>query len=135
LIAKRCGAIMPIVMIDKTRTAANQVGEMTIIGDVKGKDVIIIDDMCDTAGTLVKAVDALLDAEALSVRSLVTHGVMSGAAYTRVESSKMKEFICSDSLDQEEDLHDMDGKLTVISTASEIANAIIGINNDISIKH
>lgn len=126
--------VMPYVTIDKTRTGPNMIGEMSIIGDVEGKDVIMIDDLCDTGGTLVKAVNALYDAGALSVRAIVTHGVMSGSAYEKIMDSKIKEFICSDSLDQEEELHDMNGKLTVISTASDIANAIIGINNDVSIR-
>ena len=106
----------------------------SIIGEVKGKDVIMIDDLCDTGGTLVKAVNALLDAGARSVRAIVTHGVMSGPAYERIMDSKIKEFICSDTLDQQEDEHDMDGKLTVISTAGQLAYAIIGINNDTSLN-
>lgn len=126
--------VMPYVTIDKTRTGPNQVGEMTIIGEVEGKDVIMIDDLCDTGGTLVKAVDALLDAGAKSVRAVVTHGVMSGPAYQRIWSSKMKEFICSDTLDQDEETNNMDGKLTVISTASQLAYAIIAINTDRSLK-
>jgi len=135
LITKKHPAIViPYVTIDKTRTGPNQIGEMTIIGEVEGKDVIMIDDMCDTGGTLVKAVDALINAGALSVRAVVTHGVMSGTAYSKIGMSKIKEFICSDTLDQEEELHDMDGKLTVISTASQLAYAIIGINNDTSLK-
>jgi len=135
LIARKFeGASMPYVSIDKTRPGPNQVGEMNIIGDVKGKDVIMIDDMCDTGRTLVKAVDAIYDAGAISVRALVTHGVMSGSAYEGIDASKIKEFICSDSLDQEEDEYNMDGKLTVISVANELAHAMIGINNDTSIR-
>ena len=131
---KHPSVIMPYVTIDKTRTGPNMVGEMSIIGEVKGKDVIMIDDLCDTGGTLVKAVNALLDAGARSVRAIVTHGVMSGPAYERIMDSKIKEFICSDTLDQQEDEHDMDGKLTVISTAGQLAYAIIGINNDTSLN-
>lgn len=135
LITKKYPAVvMPYVTIDKTRTGPNQIGEMNIIGEVKDKDVIMIDDMCDTGGTLVKAVDALLEAGARTVRAIVTHGVMSGPAYERIRNSKMKEFICSDTLEQEEESYNMDGKLTVISTASQLAHAIIGINNDQSLK-
>jgi len=90
---KHPAIVMPYVTIDKTRTGANQIGEMTIIGEVKGKDVIMIDDMCDTGGTLVKAVNALLDNGARSVRAIVTHGVMSGNAYEKIMDSKIKEFI------------------------------------------
>jgi ribose-phosphate pyrophosphokinase len=132
LITKRHAPIsIPYVTIDKTRTAFNQIGEMSIIGNVDGKDVIIVDDMCDTGGTLVKAVDALYEAGALSVRALVTHPVMSGEAHYIIAASKIKEFICSDSIYQ--DLGDMDGKLTVISIADELASAIISITNDVSI--
>jgi len=133
---KTPSALMPYVTIDKTRTGPNEVGEMKIIGDVKGKDIILIDDMCDTGGTLVKSVDAIYDAGALSVRALVTHGVMSGTAYDKIKHSRIKEFICSDTLDQEGNVYynDMDGKLTVISVANELAHAMIGINNDISIR-
>jgi ribose-phosphate pyrophosphokinase len=122
---------MPYVTIDKTRTGPNQLSdEITIIGDVDGKDVIMIDDLCDTGGTLVKAVDALHEAGARSVRAIVTHGVMSGNAYEKISNSKIKEFISSDTLD----LENIDGKFRVISIANQLAYAIIGINNDTSLK-
>lgn len=124
---------IPYVTIDKTRTKPNEVGGMVIIGNVEGKDVIIIDDLCDTGGTLVKATDTLLANGALSVRVLVTHAVMSGNAYQRIEDSDIKEFICSDTLDTEHEEFDMHGKMTVISTDNEISEAIISINNDISL--
>jgi len=131
---KHPGVVIPYVTIDKTRTGPNQVGEMSIIGNVENKDVLMIDDLCDTGGTLVKAVNALYDAGASSVRALVTHGVMSGNAYDKIKESKIKEFICSDSINQKQEEHNMGGKLTIISTANEIAHAIIGINNDVSIR-
>lgn len=89
--------------------------------------------MCDTGGTLIKGADALLEAGAFSVKVLVTHGVLSNDARTKIENSKIKEFICSDSLVEVGTKDNMGEKLTVISTADEIANAILSINSDDSI--
>lgn len=86
------------VMMDKTRKAANVIDEMIVIGDVKGKDVIIIDDMIDTAGTLCKGVDVLLDAGANSVRAVISHGILSGNAYLNIGHSKLIDLTISDSL-------------------------------------
>lgn len=88
----------PMVLCHKTREKANVVGEMRIIGDVKGKDVIIVDDMVDTAGTLCKAADLMIENGASSVRAIVTHGVMSGIASERVMSSALSEIAFTDSI-------------------------------------
>lgn len=101
--SKRAGSFskfldVPMVLCHKTREKANVVGEMTIIGDVKGKDVIIVDDMVDTAGTLCKAADLMLESGANSVRAIVTHGVMSGIASERVMNSALKEIAFTDSI-------------------------------------
>tara|TARA_R110000796_G_scaffold1673_2_gene6920 strand:+ start:1510 stop:2481 length:972 start_codon:yes stop_codon:yes gene_type:complete len=124
----------PIVSIDKTRSEANNVDSMEILGNVDGKDVIIIDDMCDTGNTLIKGADALLEAGALSVKVLVTHAVLSGEANLNIASSNIKEFICSDSLTINGLISKMDGKLKVISTGDSLANAILSINNDMSLN-
>lgn len=71
------------VMLDKTRKEANTIDEMVIIGDVSGKDVIILDDMIDTGGTLCKASEVLIEAGANSVRAIISHGVLSGQAYEK----------------------------------------------------
>jgi ribose-phosphate pyrophosphokinase len=76
-----------LVICDKYRTKANEVAAMTVIGDVKGGDVILVDDLVDTAGTLCKAADALLEKGALSVRAICTHPVLSGKAYENIENS------------------------------------------------
>src|SRR5690606_30395304 len=94
-IKERWDLDFPIVMIDKTRKKANEVDSMVIIGDVKGKSVLIIDDMCDTGGTLVKATTELLNAGARDVRALVTHGVLSGSALDKLYNSQLEEFVCS----------------------------------------
>ena len=89
---------VPLVLCHKTREKANVVGEMTIIGDVEGKDVIICDDMVDTAGTLCKAADLMMSRGAKSVRAIVTHGVMSGDASSRICASALKEIAFTDSI-------------------------------------
>ncbi|MFV0390397.1 MAG: ribose-phosphate pyrophosphokinase [Paludibacteraceae bacterium] len=94
--AKHLGA--PMVICHKTREKANVVGEMRIIGDVEGKNVIIIDDMADTAGTLCKASNLMMENGALSVRAMVSHGMMSGKAIENVTNSALKEIVFTDSI-------------------------------------
>jgi ribose-phosphate pyrophosphokinase len=88
----------PMVLGHKTREKANVVGEMTIIGDVKDKNVVIVDDMADTAGTLCKAANLIMDKGAASVRAIVTHGVMSGKAIDNVMNSGLTEIAFTDSI-------------------------------------
>jgi len=134
LIYKRNESIkLSFVSIDKTRSEANNVDSMEVLGNVEGKDVLVIDDMCDTGNTLVKGANALLEAGALTVRVLVTHAVMSGNAHQIIRESNIDKFICSDSLVQEPTTLHMGDKMKVISVANEIANAIISINNSGSI--
>ncbi len=87
----------------KQRKVANQIESMTVIGDVKGKNVIIIDDMCDTAGTLCKAAEMMIQHGALSVRAVCTHPVLSGQAYERIEASVLTELIVTDSIPLKQD--------------------------------
>lgn len=94
--AKHLGVDMAICY--KQREVANQVSSMTVIGDVKGKDVMIVDDMCDTAGTLTKAAGLMMEYGATSVRAICTHGVLSGPAYERIEESVLSEFIITDTI-------------------------------------
>ena len=82
----------------KQRKKANVIDSMTVIGDVVGKDVILVDDICDTAGTLTKAADMMLDKGAKSVRAMITHPVLSGPAYERIENSGLTELIVTDSI-------------------------------------
>lgn len=130
------------VMMDKTRSKANEVDEMVIIGNVEGKDVVIIDDMIDTAGTLCKAAEVLKENGAKSVRAVISHGVLSGPAYKRILSSELTELIISDSLTIKEFLEEQtnaeyvktrtDKKIRVISIATQVAMAIASINNCMS---
>lgn len=94
--AKRLGVDMAICY--KQRKVANEVAEMTVIGDVKGKDVIIVDDMCDTAGTITKAAGLMMEQGALSVRAICTHAVLSGPAYERIQDSVLTELIVTDTI-------------------------------------
>ena len=87
-----------VVICYKERKKANNVDFMTLIGDVKGRNVILVDDMIDTAGTLTKAADILMDAGATSVRAMATHAIFSGAAYDRINDSKLEEVIVTDSI-------------------------------------
>lgn len=89
---------VPMVICHKTREKANVVGEMKIIGDVKDKNVIIIDDMADTAGTLCKAANLMKEKGALSVRAIVSHGVMSGNAIENINQSELTEITFTDSI-------------------------------------
>jgi ribose-phosphate pyrophosphokinase len=82
----------------KQRKVANQVESMTVIGDVQGKNVVIVDDMCDTAGTLCKAAEVMMSNGALSVRAICTHPVFSGQAYERIQDSVLKEIIVTNSI-------------------------------------
>lgn len=141
---------LPMVMIDKTRTKANEVEEMVLIGDVDGKDIVIIDDMADTCGTLIKASQNLLEKGAKSVKSIVTHGVLSGPALDRLfeaivdprSPNTLNEFICSDTLPlpsrevfiEQGAYAKADSFITVISTAGQIVKAIRAINEHISIE-
>ncbi|MBP7856662.1 MAG: ribose-phosphate pyrophosphokinase [Prevotella sp.] len=89
---------VPLVLCNKTRARANVVESMQIIGDVKGKNVVIVDDMVDTAGTITKAADVMLEAGAVSVRACASHCVMSGPASDRVQNSALSEIVFTDSI-------------------------------------
>ena len=88
----------PLVLCNKTRARANVVESMQIIGDVEGKNVVIIDDMVDTAGTITKAADIMKAAGAKTVRACASHCVMSGPASDRVENSALEEMVFTDSI-------------------------------------
>jgi ribose-phosphate pyrophosphokinase len=109
-----------LVICDKYRTKANEVSSMTVIGDVEGSDVILVDDMADTAGTLCKAADALMDKGAKSVIALCTHPVLSGKAYENIEASKLSKLIVCDTIP----LRQQSPKIEVLETARLWARAI-----------
>ncbi|MBQ7222815.1 MAG: ribose-phosphate pyrophosphokinase [Bacteroidales bacterium] len=112
----------PMIICHKSREKANVVGSMTAIGDVEGRNVVIVDDMVDTAGTITKCANMLLEKGALSVRAICTHPVLSGNAYERINDSAISEFIVSDTipLTKREDV-DL-SKFTVLSVAPLFAD-------------
>ena len=109
-----------LALCHKHRKKPNEVAEMTVIGDVSGKDVLIIDDMCDTAGTLTKAADLLMDKGALSVRAFCTHAVLSGPAYDRINASQLTELIVTDTIP----LNGKSDKIRIITVADLFSDVI-----------
>lgn len=89
---------VPLVLCNKQRLKANEVASMQIIGDVQGKNVVIVDDMVDTAGTITKAADLMMESGAASVRAIASHCVMSGPASDRVQASALEEMVFTDSI-------------------------------------
>ena len=107
-----------LAICHKQRKVANEIAEMTVIGDVRGKDVILIDDMVDTAGTLTKAADLFMENGANSVRAFCTHAVLSGPAFERIEKSKLTELIVTDTIP----LKQKSDKIRVLTVADLFAD-------------
>ena len=122
---------VPMVICYKHRPDFNKVSEMRVLGDVYGKDVVIIDDIADTAGTLCKAAQVMKAGGAKSVRAIVSHGVLSGSACERIEESDLEELVCTDSLPSDEKHC---SKLHIVSLATSIAQTILAIQNHTSIS-
>ncbi|SMB88780.1 ribose-phosphate pyrophosphokinase [Hymenobacter roseosalivarius DSM 11622] len=116
--AKRFGA--EIVVCDKTRLRANEIASMQVIGDVTNQDVVLVDDIVDTAGTICKAAELLLERGARSVRAVITHPVLSGPAHDRIRNSVLEELVVSDTIP----LRQENPKIRVISLADLFAHAI-----------
>ena len=111
---------VPMVICHKSRLRANEVAEMRIIGDVKGLDVLLVDDMVDTAGTITKAANLMMENGAKSVRAIASHAVMSDPASTRVDQSALTEMIFTDSIPYAKKC----AKVKVLSIADMFAEAI-----------
>jgi ribose-phosphate pyrophosphokinase len=109
-----------MVICDKHRKRANEIASMVVIGDVTDRDIVIIDDICDTAGTLAKSAALLKEKGARSVRALVTHPVLSGKAYQNIENSVLEELIVCDTIPMKQE----SSKIKVISVAELFAVAI-----------
>ena len=120
----------PLVICHKARKKANEVGDMRVIGEVEGKNVIILDDMIDTAGTMTKAADLMIDMGAKSVRAVATHPVLSGPAYERINDSKITEIVVTDSLP----LKPISDKIKVLSISGVFADVINKVYNYQSIS-
>jgi len=119
-----------VVICDKRRKRANEIESMTIIGDVTGQDIVLIDDICDTAGTLSKAAALIMERGANSVRAVCTHPVLSGNAYETIEKSALTELIVTDTIP----LKHKSNKINVLSTADLFAKAIANVNEHGSIS-
>jgi ribose-phosphate pyrophosphokinase len=123
----------PLAIIDKRRTEANVAEVMHIIGDVEGQDCLMVDDLIDTAGTLVKGAEALLAQGANSVRACATHAVLSGTAVERIQASALKEVVCSNSIPLREEAR-ASGRIRTLSVAPLLARAIQSIHEDGSVS-
>jgi ribose-phosphate pyrophosphokinase len=130
-LAKRINA--PLSIVDKRREKAGEVSEMTVIGDVSGKKVIVVDDICDTAGTLCKAADVLIEAGATEVHAYITHGVLSGPAVSRITNSKLKSLVVTDSIQQPKPVLDCPN-IRIVPSAPMLTQAILNIWNGTSVS-
>jgi len=120
---------VPMVICHKQRKKANEVAEMKVIGDVKGMDVLLVDDMVDTAGTITKAADLMMEEGANSVRAVATHAVMSDPASVRIDQSALKEIIFTDSIPYSKKSE----KVKILSIADMFGDAISRVYNNESI--
>ncbi|RRQ49652.1 ribose-phosphate pyrophosphokinase [Maribacter algicola] len=119
-----------VVVCYKQRAKANVISHMELIGDVQGKNVVLVDDMVDTAGTLTKAADLMIERGAVSVRAIATHGLLSGNAYEKIEKSKLTELIITDSIP----LEIKSDKVKVLSCADLFADVMHKVHNNNSIS-
>jgi ribose-phosphate pyrophosphokinase len=119
-----------VVICYKQRAKANVISHMELIGDVSGKNVVLVDDMVDTAGTLTKAADLMIERGALSVRAICTHPILSGNAYERIENSKLEELIITDSIP----LKQTSPKIRVLSCAHLFADVMLSVHGNKSIS-
>ncbi|MET4107000.1 ribose-phosphate pyrophosphokinase [Hymenobacter sp. UYP22] len=126
--AKKFGA--EIVVCDKMRLRANEIASMQVIGDVTGMNVVLVDDIVDTAGTICKAAELLMERGAKSVRAVITHPVLSGPAHERIRNSVLEELVVTDTIPLKEENH----KIKVISLAPLFAQAIHNVVSHESIS-
>ena len=130
-LAQRINA--PLSLVDKRREKAGEVAEMTVIGTVAGKKCIIVDDICDTAGTLCKAAEVLMQNGATEVHAYITHGVLSGPAVERVSNSVMKSLVITDSIEPSEAVKACKN-IRIVPTAPMFAQAILNIWSGTSVS-
>jgi len=119
-----------VVICYKQREKANIISHMELIGNVEGKNVVLVDDMVDTAGTLTKAADLMIERGALSVRAICTHAILSGNAYEKIDNSKLEELIVTDSIPSKNN----SPKVRVLSCAKLFAEVMMSVNSNKSIS-
>lgn len=119
-----------VVICYKQRKQANIIEKMELIGDVSGRNVILVDDMIDTGGTLAKAADMMLERGALSVRAICTHAILSGSAYEKIEESSLTELIVTDSIPLKKPC----SKIKVLSCAPLFAETMHNVQSNLSIS-
>jgi ribose-phosphate pyrophosphokinase len=119
-----------VVICYKQRAKGNVISHMELIGDVTGKNVVLVDDMVDTAGTLTKAADLMMERGALSVRAICTHALLSGDAYEKIENSKLEELIVTDSIPIKKESK----KVKVLSCAMLLAEIMHNVHHNKSIS-
>jgi len=128
--AKFANADLAITFKQRSREKVNQVDHMTLIGDVKDRNVVIVDDIIDTAGTIVKAAEMMLDNGAASVRAMCTHAILSGHAYDRIEKSNLTELFVTDTVPLKRE----SPKIVVLSVAELLADVIKRVSKNMSIS-
>ncbi len=119
-----------MVLCDKHRKRANEIASMQVIGEVEGKDVVLVDDMVDTAGTICKAAQIILDKGANSVRAIATHAVLSGDAYKNIENSVLSELVVTDTIPIKQET----SKIKVLTVADLFGKAIRAVSGNDSIS-
>lgn len=119
-----------VVICYKQRSKANQISHMELIGEVEGKNVVLVDDMVDTAGTLTRAADLMIERGALSVRAITTHGLLSGNAIEKIENSKLEQLIITDSIP----VQTTSEKITILSCADLFADVMHRVHHNTSIS-
>ena len=119
-----------VVICYKQRAKANVISHMELIGEVKGKNVVLVDDMVDTAGTLTKAADLMMERGAISVRAITTHGLLSGNAYEKIENSALSELIITDSIPTEHNRK----KIKVLGCSNLFADVMHRVHHNTSIS-
>ena len=131
-VAKRLNS--PLAIIDKRREEANVAEVMNVVGDVEGRNCLLVDDLIDTAGTLVKGAEALLEKGAASVSACATHGVLSGPAVSRIEASDLVEVVITNSIPLSEE-GKQSKKIKALSIAKLMATAIRSIHEETSVSN
>ena len=122
-----------LAVVDKRRSAPGEINSMTIIGEVSGQTCILVDDICDTAGTLIKSAELLIEKGAKEVHAYITHGVLSGEAIDRISNSNLSSMVITDTIEPTEVVSKCP-KIRIITAAPLLAHAMLNISNESSVS-